>query len=135
MTRTRAKRYERPSGDFWITDLKSELEIVAAHTRAGFAAIPRDVVRLRLFMLFDFLHGKGLLNRRLAPSADSVTPTLALRNQHLTDAGYYFLQRYHPRWQGRLYKHTNEARERAFLEKWYAEFERARGLASDQGGG
>jgi hypothetical protein len=32
------------------------------------------------------------------------------------------MQRYLMRWQGRLYKHTTERKERDFLEKWYAAF-------------
>jgi hypothetical protein len=39
-----------------------------------------------------------------------------------------FLQAYLPRWQTRLYKHTDEAKELAFLEKWYEKF-----LASNKG--
>jgi hypothetical protein len=116
------KHFERPATDFWITDLKSDLNIVAAHTRAGFAEVPAEVVRLRLFVLLDFLWSKDLLTHRLATSPEDVAPGLALRNHDLTEEGYYFLQRHLPRWQGRLYKHTTEAKERAFLPKWYAAF-------------
>ena len=117
------KHFDRPAKDFWITDLKSDLDIVATHTSAGFTEVEADVVRLRIFILFDFLWSKDLLTEQLAASPEDVVPGLALRNRHLTEDGYYFLQRYLPRWQRRLYKHTAEAKERAFLEKWYGEFE------------
>ena len=116
------KHFERPAKDFWITDLKSDLDIVAAHTRAGFPEVPAEVVRRRLFLLLDFLWSKDLLTHRLASSPQDVVPGLGLRNRDLTEEGYYFLQRYLPRWQGRLYKHTTEAKERAFLDKWYGTF-------------
>jgi hypothetical protein len=116
------KHFERPAEDFWITDLKSDLDIVATHTRAGFADIPAEVVRRRLFTLLDFLWSKELLTRQLATSPEDVVPELALRNRDLTEDGYHFVQRYLPKWQGRLYKHTTESKERGFLEKWYDQF-------------
>lgn len=115
-------KYLRPQNDFWITDLKSTLDIVERHTQAGFPHIPEDIVRLQLFMLFDFLYQQGFLTERLAASAQDLQPDAALRNRHLTEDGYYFLQKYLPRWQDRLYKFTNEAKERGFLEKWYQQF-------------
>ena len=115
-------KFERPADDFWVTDLKSDLNIVRQHTAAGFAPIPSDVVRLRLFILYDFLWGNGLLKEQLATRPEDVEADTTLRNRHLTDDGYYFLQRYLPRWQGRLYKHTTEVKERGFLDKWHEQF-------------
>jgi hypothetical protein len=115
-------KFQRPVGDFWVTDLKSDLDIVRRHTEAGFDPIPRAVVRLRLFILYDFLWAHGLLTERLAVREQDVKPDTALYNRHLTDDGYDFLQKYLPRWQDRLYKHTTEAKERGFLAKWYEQF-------------
>ena len=115
-------KFQRPTDDFWITDLKSDLDIVRRHTAAGFAPIPREVVRLRLFILYDFLWVNGLLTKRLAARPQEVKANSSLRNRHLTDDGYYFLQKYLPRWEGRLYKHTTEAKERGYLTKWYKQF-------------
>lgn len=114
--------FQRPAGDFWVTDLKSDLEIVRRHTAAGFDPIPREVVRLRLYILYDFLWTNGLLTEKLASTAENVEPDTAMHNRHLTDDGYYFLQKYLPRWQSRIYKHTTEAKERGFLAKWYEQF-------------
>ena len=92
-------KVQRPADDFWVTDLKSDLDIVRRHTAAGFDPLPRDAVRLRLFILYDFLWANGLLTERLAASPEDVKPGTALHNRHLTDDGYYFLQKYLPRWQ------------------------------------
>jgi hypothetical protein len=115
-------KFQRPADDFWVTDLRSDLDIVRRHTAAGFDPIPREVVRLRLFILYDFLWANGLLTERLAANPEDVESGTALHNRHLTDDGYYFLQKYLPRWQGRLYKHTTEAKERGFLAKWFEQF-------------
>ncbi len=115
-------KYLRPTNDFWVTDLKSTLEIVARHTQAGFSPLPESTVRLHEFLLFEFLYQKGLIAQRLAENPQELQPNIALRNRHLTDKGYYFLQKYLPRWQERLYKHTNEAKEWGYLEKWYQQF-------------
>jgi hypothetical protein len=115
-------RFPRPAGDFWITDLKSELDTASRFAEAGFDPVPDGVVRLRLFLLYDFLWSRGLLRERLAAGLEHVTSEAALWNRHLTDDGYYFLQQFLPRWQRRLLKHTTEAKERAFLEKWYRQF-------------
>ncbi|HKB01593.1 MAG TPA: hypothetical protein VKD90_05205 [Gemmataceae bacterium] len=115
-------KFKRPANDFWVTDLKSDLDVVRRHTAAGFESIPRDVVRLRLFILYDFLWTNGLMTQRLAARPEDVKPGTALHNRHLTDDGYYFLQKYLPRWQGRLYRHTTEAKERGFLARWYEQF-------------
>jgi len=115
-------KFLRPTDDFWVSDLKSDLDIVRRHTSAGFEPIPRDVVRLRLFILYDFLWANGLLTERLAARPEDVRSATELHNCHLTDDGYYFLQKYLPRWQGRLYKHTTEAKEREFLARWYKQF-------------
>jgi hypothetical protein len=118
-------KFARPAKDFWVTDLKSDLGIVAAHTEAGFDPISDAVVRLRLFILYDFLWSKGLLTERLVEDPDEVRPDTALWNRHLTDEGYYFLQKYLPCWQGRLYKHTSEDKERSYLQRWHAQFAEA----------
>jgi len=115
-------KYLRPDNDFWITDIKSTLDIVERHTQAGFPPIPESIVRLQLFLLFDFLYQKGFITDRLAASAQDLKIDTSLRNQHLTEDGYYFLQKYLPRWQDRLYKYTNEAKELGFLEKWYQQY-------------
>jgi hypothetical protein len=115
-------KFERPAADFWVTDLKSDLDIVRRHTAAGFHAVPHEVVRLRLFILYDVLWANGLLYERLAARMEDVKPDTALHNRHLTDDGYYFLQKYLPRWQSRLYKYTTEVKERGFLAKWYDQF-------------
>lgn len=120
------KHFERPTEDFWICSLKSSLEIVSRHTNAGFHELPECVVRIHEFILFDFLFEKGLITERLAISSETLHPDTSLHNRHLTDKGYYFLQKFLPRWQARLYKHTTEAKERAFLEKWHAQFESQR---------
>ncbi|MFO0808524.1 MAG: hypothetical protein U0746_07875 [Gemmataceae bacterium] len=131
-------KFQRPAGDFWVTDLQSDLDIVRRHTVAGFDPIPRDVVRLRLFILFDFLWAHGLLTERLAATPADVTPGTALHNRHLTEDGYYFLQKYLPRWQGRLYKHSTEAKERGFLTKWFEQYAGSKstelGAAAHRGG-
>jgi hypothetical protein len=114
--------FKRPENDFWVCSLKSSLEIVANHARAGFAQLDESVVRDHEFVLFDFLFQNGLIIEQLALSASALLPETSLHNRHLTDTGYYFLQRFLPRWQGRLYKHTTAAKERAFLEKWYRQF-------------
>ncbi len=119
-------KFERPAGDFWVIDLRSDLDVVDRHTAAGFDPIAPDVVRLRLFLLYDFLWATGLLTEQLAAGPEDVKPDTALHNRHLTDDGYYFLQKYLPRWQGRLYKHTTDAGERKFLVRWYEQFVGAR---------
>lgn len=121
-------KFNRPLDDFWVTDLKSDLDIVHRHTAAGFTPVPPEVVRLRLFILYDFLWTNGLITGQLAAAPDRLDEDTALHNRHLTDDGYRFLQAYLHRWQARLYKHTNEAKERAFLKKWYELF-----LASNEG--
>jgi hypothetical protein len=98
------------------------LEIVTRHTAAGFDPIPPNIIRLRLFILCDFLWANKLLTEQLVFNAEEVKPDTSLHNRHLTDDGYYFLQRYLSRWQGRLYKHSSEAKERDFLTKWYQQF-------------
>jgi len=128
-------KFKRPVGDFWITDLKSDLDTVRRHTAAGFDPIPREIVRLHLFLLYDFLWVNGLLTERLATKPEDVKPDTALHNRHLTDAGYYFLQKYLPRWQGRLDKHTTEAKERGFLAKWYEQFVASKSAAQGTSSG
>ena len=115
-------KFLRPYNDFWITDLKSTLDIMERHTQAGFPPIPENIVRLQLFLFFDFLYQKGFIADRLAASAQDLKPELSLRNQHLTEDGYYFSQKYLPMWQDRLYKFTTEAKELRFLEKWYQQY-------------
>ena len=115
-------KFQRPANDFWISDLKSDLDIVRRHTDAGFDPIAKEVIQLRLFILYDFLWGKGLLVEQLAEQIEDIKPDTALWNRHLTPDGYDFLQKYLPRWQSRSYKHTTEVKERGFLDKWYQQF-------------
>jgi len=119
-------KFVRPTTDFWCTDLKSDLQIVATHTKAGFDPIPDETVRARLFILFEFLYSNGLITAQLASSIEDIKPETALWNRHLTDEGYYFLQKYLPRWQGRLYKHTSALKERTYLARWYEQFRESR---------
>src|SRR5207302_1175059 len=112
----------RPEEDFWAIDLKSDLDVVSRHTKAGFDPIPDEIVRLRLFILLDFLGQKKLLKSRMVKTVADVKPETALWNRHLTDDGYYFLQKYIDKWYQRMHKHTNADKERGFLAKWYQKF-------------
>ena len=115
-------KYQRPARDFWVTDFKSDLEIVRKYTVAGFDPVPSEIVQLRLFILYDFLWSNGLLTEQLATMAEDIKLGTALHKRHLTDDGFYFLQKYLPRWQARLYKHTTKAKERGFLVKWHEQY-------------
>jgi hypothetical protein len=115
-------KFQRPADDLWVIDFKSDLDIVRRYTAAGFDPMPREVARLRLFILYDFLWANRLRTDRLAARPEDVKPDTALHKSRLTDDGYFFLQKYLPRWQGRLYRHTTDAKKRGFLAKWYAQF-------------
>jgi hypothetical protein len=60
---------------------------VECHTQADFPQIPESIVRLQLFLLFDFLYQAGFITVRLAESAQDFKLDMSLRNQHLTKDG------------------------------------------------
>jgi hypothetical protein len=53
---------------------------------------------------------------------DDISEQTALCNSDLTDAGFYFTQRFHGRWLNRTNKDRGEQKEEAFLQKWFEKF-------------
>ncbi len=98
------------------------LEIELNHRRAGFAEVPRDVLARRFWQFLRFIQQRGLTGRVVARGVDGISEHTVLRNSDLTDAGFYFSQKYHGRWLSRTYTDRGEQKEEAFLEKWYETF-------------
>jgi len=117
------KHFERPSKDFTVTSSEWQLDIVRNHTNAGFEHIPDSEVMDKFWVLLCFLQEHGMLQSFPAACRQDVDMRTTLKNSDLTDKGYYFLQRNVQRWGGRLYKRQAKDKDRAFLEKWYAEFQ------------
>ena len=115
-------KHLRPKSDFRINCLQQSLDIEKAHQKAGFEAIPYEIVARRYFQFISFLQSKNLTSRVLLENIASVSGSSELRNHDLTEEGFYFIQQYHDRWAGRLYKDKGHAKESEFLEKWYLKF-------------
>jgi hypothetical protein len=92
------------------------------HRKAGFPEISRDVLARRFWQFLRFLQQRGLTSRVVAKSLDDISEQTILRNSDLTDAGFYFIQRFHGRWVSRTSKDRGEEKEEAFLIKWYEKF-------------
>ena len=116
------KKHPRPSHEFTVTSLAWEREIEANYRRAGFDPIPDAVLLRRFWQFLRFIQQHGLTTRTLATSTADLSDDTALCNSDLTDEGFYFIQRFHGRWLNRARKDRGEAREAAFLTKWYDQF-------------
>lgn len=120
----------RPAQDFKITSVQCHIEIEASHRRAGFAEVEYRVIQRRFWQLLSFLGQYGYLTSAVPASRDKVDSKTELRNSHLNDDGYAFVQRIESKWVGRLYKDKGEGAEWKFLEKWRAQFNSERANAS-----
>lgn len=118
-----AKDYTRPAHEFTVTCFAWDLENEQIHRRAGFPEVPRDVLARRFWQYLRFLQNHGFTSRVVARSLEDITEQTTLRNSDMTDAGYFFIQKYHGRWVGRSHKDRGEHKEEAFLEKWYEKFQ------------
>ena len=116
------KRHPRPAHDFTVDSFAWALEDEQIHRRAGFPEVPRDVLARRFWQFLRFLQQHDFTSRIVARSVDDITEQTLLRNSDLTDAGFYFIQKYHGRWVSRTHKDRGEQKEEAFLEKWYEKF-------------
>ena len=116
------KKHPRPSHEFTVTSLAWEREIEANYRRAGFAPIPDDVLLRRYWQFLRFVQQHGLTTRTLATSAADLADDTTLCNSDLTDESFHFIQRFHGRWLNSARKDRGEAREEAFLTKWYDQF-------------
>lgn len=117
------KKHQRPAKEFTVTSLVWEREIEQRHRDGGFPPIPDEVIVRRFWQFLCFLQQHGLTTRILADSLAAVSGSTALRNNDLTDEGFYFVQRFHGRWLNRTRKDCGEQKEDAFLAKWYDQFQ------------
>ena len=117
------KHHPRPAHDFTVTSFAWDVKHEEIHRRAGFPEIPREVLARRFWQFLRFIQQNGLTSRVIAQSLDDISEQTELRNSDLTDAGFYFIQRFHGRWVNRCYKDKGEQKEYLFLEKWYETFE------------
>ena len=111
-----AKRYLRTDKDFVVESIAGLKDIVQRHTVAGFEHIPDSIINRRFFQLLKFLQNNMLTVPALG--VDSIE----LKNSHLNDKGFYFLQYALSKWEDRLYKDQGEEKEWLFLVKWYNTF-------------
>ena len=117
------KPHPRPAHDFTVTSFAWDLEREQIHHRAGFPEVPPKVLARRFWQFLRFIQEHGFTTRVVARSLDDISEQTLLRNRDLTDAGFYFIQRFHGRWVSRTHKDKGEKKEEAFLEKWYENFE------------
>lgn len=119
----RSRRWPpRPEQGFGITSLQSRLTIEATHRKAGFTPIADEVVRRRFWQFLSFLQRDGYLVRFIVATIEDLKPTTELRNSHLTDLGYSFVQRYGDRWMGRMFKDQRPDKEEGCLKRWHQPF-------------
>jgi hypothetical protein len=117
------KHHPRPERDFTVTSFAWDLENEQIHRGAGFPEVSRDVLARRFWQFLRFIQQRKLTSRMIAASLDDISEQTALRNSDLTDAGFYFIQKYHGRWVSRTHKDRGEQKEEAFLKKWYETFQ------------
>jgi hypothetical protein len=111
------KKHLRPTADFRISSVASELDIEGHHQKAGFNPLGREVILRRFFAFIDFLQQNGMTTRTIAKALDDVDNSTELRNSDLTDEGFDFVRLYHGKWLNRMYKDGGDEKEQAFLEK------------------
>jgi hypothetical protein len=117
-----AKRYPRTNKDFVIESIAGLKAIVQQQALAGFEPIADAVIFRRFFQLVTFLQDHHLSTRLLFEKQTQVTENSELRNSHLNDKGFYFLQYALGKWEDRLYKDQGEEMEWKFLERWHKAF-------------
>lgn len=117
-----AKPHTRPSRDFRITSLGSEIEIEHRHAVAGFDPISRAVLARRYFQFIDFLQRNQMTTRMVCARIEDLDDSAELRNSDLADDGFSFVRKYHGRWLDRARKDRGETAEEKFLVKWLSEF-------------
>lgn len=117
------KHHPRPAHDFTVTSFAWDVNHEEIHRRAGFPEVPRPVLARRFWQYLRFLQQHGFTTRVVAQSLDDISEQTELRNSDLTEAGFYFIQRFHSLWVSRTHKDRGEQKEDAFLEKWYEKFQ------------
>jgi hypothetical protein len=113
------KHHTRPTDDFTVTRFAWDLEIEENHRQAGFPEVPREVLARRFWQFLRFMQQRGLTTRIVTRSLEDISEQTELRNGDLTDAGFYFIRRFHGRWADRTRKDKGEQKEETFLQKWY----------------
>ena len=117
------RKYPRTEDDFIIENVSGLLNIVKKHTDAGFDDIPLSIIYRRFYQLIKFLQDNNLTIRILYEDLQEITNESELRNSHLNDKGFYFLQYSLTKWEVRLYKDAGEKKEWQYLEKWFITFQ------------
>jgi hypothetical protein len=117
------KPHPRPEKDFRVTCVAWELDIERRQVEGGFEPVPREVIIRRYFQFISFLQRHGMTTRTICRDMEAVKEGSELRNFDLTDAGFYYTQKFHGRWLDRKRKDGGESKEWVFLEKWLAEFQ------------
>jgi hypothetical protein len=113
-------KHLRPPQDFRVTSLEWELDIERRHRDAGFAPVTDEVIRRRFSQFAEFLAANEMIADPDSCRSELLTE---LRNAHLTNEGFYFVQQFHGRWLDRSHKDRGAEAERRILEKWYRKFE------------
>jgi hypothetical protein len=116
------KKHQRPSEDFRVTSVASELDIEARHRAAGFDPVGREVILRRFFSFVDFIQQHGMTTRTVSKALDDVDESTELRTHDLTDEGFDFVRLYHGKWLNRTQTDGGAAKELTFLQKWLHKF-------------
>ena len=117
------KHHPRPAHDFTVDSFVWILDRERRISAAGFPPVPREILARRFWQFIRFLQQHGMTSRVVVSSIDEISEQTVLRNSDLTDAGFYFIQRFFGRWADRTRKDRGEQKEEAFLEKWYESFQ------------
>jgi hypothetical protein len=128
MSKVALKRFShpRPLEDFRVDSFSLVLDIQRRHEEAGFPAIPIEVIKRRYWQYISFLQHHGFISRVLARDLADISETSELRNSHLTDEGFRFVQYSHDKWLDRTSKDQGEAKEAAALQRWFEQFKALR---------
>ena len=117
-----AKRYPRTENDFVIDSIAGLKDVIDKYTVAGFENIPDTIIYRRFYQLIEFLQVNNLTQCILYSDISEITIQSDLKNSHLNNKGFYFLQYALEKWENRFSKDRGEEKERKFLEKWYKKF-------------
>jgi hypothetical protein len=112
------KKHKRPTTDFRVSSVASELDIIARHVEGGFESIPEAVTIRRFYTFVSFLQRHGMTIRTIAASLADVGPDTEFRNSDLTDEGFEFTRRFHGQWLNRAFKEVGDSADETYLERW-----------------
>jgi hypothetical protein len=107
---------------FKVGTVAWRLDNVAAHTKAGFAPVPDDLVRIHYFRYWQFLKAKNYLLKEIP--ADSHGWDGELWSTDLSIEGFRFIQYSHDRWAGRLHIFNDMPGDLAYLDWWHEKFKK-----------